>query len=320
MPCRAGTCATMRLSFTCGELSSLLSCSCGGCCEEYLPVANTSTNLTTATANWTADTSRTCIKFPPALFPIGVVMGVFGSIGINVGQNLQADGIQQLPGEQRESEQWRSPKWRLGMALFISFSILNFVALAFAPASVLVPLESIQFVTNVAYSSLVHKKTVPRRMGAGVGLACLGTVFTVVFGAPGGGCHSIAVLESSWATGSWWFYVGMSLAIALVSLRVHVVYDRQLKLGVKPPPRHHEYVQPITFTLTAALVGGSQMIVQSKVFSELLAMIFQGDLMVFTSWIFCALIFATRLLLLLARLFACRLNPHSTKPLCPPPS
>ena len=91
-----------------------------------------------------ANEGRTCTELPPVLVPIGIVMGVFGSIGINIGQNLQADGIQALPAEYREAQQWRSKKWRFGMALFISFSIVNFAALAFAPASVLVPLESIR--------------------------------------------------------------------------------------------------------------------------------------------------------------------------------
>ena len=122
-------------------------------------------------------------------------MGVLGSIGINIGQNMQADGILRLPPEQRDSEQWRSPMWRVGMAIFVSFSIHNFAALGLAPASILVPLESIQFVTNVFYSRLVHKKTVPLRMAAGVTLAVRHRAHRT-FGASGGGCSSIDKLEA----------------------------------------------------------------------------------------------------------------------------
>lgn len=211
-------------------------------------------------------------------------MGVFGSIGINFGQNLQADGIQGLPVELRETMPHKSHKWRVGMAIFILFSIVNFAALAFAPASILVPLESIQFVTNVAYSYFVHRKRVTLRMLLGVGFACVGTVVTVVFGAQGSGCHSLRELSGTWYSPVWWSFCGSSIFVAFAALRVHIVYERELRAGNSP--WLHRYVQPLTFTLTAALLGGAQMIVQSKVFSELLAKLFQGELAVFTSWIF----------------------------------
>lgn len=101
-------------------------------------------NATNATDGYT------CNALPEWGGAVGVVMGVFGSIGINVGQNLQAAGIQKLPEESRHKPQ-KSRQWRLGLGIFITFSMLNFAALALAPASVLTPLESIQFVTNVVY-------------------------------------------------------------------------------------------------------------------------------------------------------------------------
>jgi hypothetical protein len=74
--------------------------------------------------------------------------GVLGSIGINIGQNIQATGLQKLPEFQR-AKPCNSRQWVVGLSIFIAFSMLNFAALALAPASILTPLESIQFVTNV---------------------------------------------------------------------------------------------------------------------------------------------------------------------------
>ena len=74
-------------------------------------------------------------------FVVGVLMGVVGSVGINVGQNLQASGIRSLP---LESRPWRSMQWTIGTSVFILFSLVNFAALALAPASILTSLESIQ--------------------------------------------------------------------------------------------------------------------------------------------------------------------------------
>ena len=116
---------------------------------------------------------------------VGILLGTFASIGINIGQNMQADGIQTLP-EEDQMKPWKSRVWIIGNAIFISCSIVNFAALGQAPASVLVPLESIQFVTNVAYSRIVKKAVIPPKMMLGVALAMCGTVLTVVFGAAGG--------------------------------------------------------------------------------------------------------------------------------------
>ena len=136
-----------------------------------------------------------CQEMPPWGFVVGVLMGVVGSIGINIGQNLQAAGIMQMP---EDGKPLQSRLWLIGLAVFIGFSLVNFAAFALAPASILTPLESIQFVTNVFYNKFVNRVHITRRMYFGVGLACVGTVFTVVFGASSDGCHSISQLEGFW--------------------------------------------------------------------------------------------------------------------------
>ena len=64
---------------------------------------------------------------------LGLALGVAASIGINIGQNMQADGMAELPEEFRVKAPHKSRKWVVGMAVFVSFSMVNFVALAFAP-------------------------------------------------------------------------------------------------------------------------------------------------------------------------------------------
>ena len=112
----------------------------------------------------------------------------------------------------------------------------------------------------------------------------VGTVLSVVFGAPSSGCRSLADLESFW-TGNplWWLFMGSTLSIAAVAHGVRTAYDRRIKAG--GTPWGHQLVLPITFTLSSALTGGSQMIAHSKAFSELLAMLLQGDLRPLTSWV-----------------------------------
>ena len=84
-----------------------------------------------------------CNPLPPYGVPLGIVMSVAGSIGINVGQNLQAAGIAALP-ESARSKPHTSKTWRFGLLLFATVSLRKFAALALAPSSVLTPIESIQ--------------------------------------------------------------------------------------------------------------------------------------------------------------------------------
>ena len=118
---------------------------------------NSSSNATNVTG-----VPLECNPLPSWGPPVGIFMGVIGSVGINVGQNLQATGMQSLPEELRMKPH-NSKVWIIGLTIFISFSLINFAALALAPASVLTPIESIQFVNNIVWNRAVNKKAISRR-------------------------------------------------------------------------------------------------------------------------------------------------------------
>ena len=67
---------------------------------------------------------------------LGIALGCIGSISINIGNNLQARGHNLK----------QQSTWLLGTVVFFLASLIQFVAFAFAPASVVAPLESLQFV------------------------------------------------------------------------------------------------------------------------------------------------------------------------------
>jgi hypothetical protein len=224
-----------------------------------------------------------CNPLPSWGVPVGIVAGVVGSVGINIGQNLQATGLLALPPED-SLRPHKSRLWIFGLLIFILFSLVNFAALALAPASILTPLESIQFVTNIAWNKLVNRKAVSRRMLVGVLFALFGTVLTVVFGAQGGGCHSAEVLSSYWTRVPWWAWFASSVSLALASWLLHASWSRRKRSGERLT-RRAATTMPIAYTLAAALLGGSQMIVHSKVLSELLAMLFQGEVALLRSWL-----------------------------------
>ena len=228
-----------------------------------------------ATLNQTAASEVACEALPSWGLLIGVAMGVFGSIGINIGQNIQARGIAQLDEAGLDVEKpCRSRTWVAGLSIFITFSLVNFAAFGLAPASVLTPLESIQFVTNIFYNRFVNGVTITGGMHAGVSLTVVGTLLTVIFGADGGGgCNSVATLESYWTAWPWWLWLGVSLSSAASAYAAHRLIHRKLARGERI--ERHAIWLPITFTLYSALAGGAQMIVHSKILSELLGLIVQ---------------------------------------------
>ena len=102
---------------------------------------------------------------------IGVMLGLGGSVLINTGMNVQVFGLKELSPEDAKIRPFKSATWRIGLAIFIFGNMFNFIAFSFAPASVLVPLEAVQFLTNLVHARLLHKEQVPVRAYRGTALS-----------------------------------------------------------------------------------------------------------------------------------------------------
>ena len=153
--------------------------------------------------------------------------------------------------------------WR---AQFITGSLLNFGAFTFASASILVPIEAVQFVVNVGFNKLVNEKPISCRMLSGVTLTICGTVLCVVFGPTDERCFGVNDLVGL-DQAAWWVYLVASLGLATAAHMVHESYARAVASGHRP--KYAVYVMPISFSVSSALFGGSQMIVHSKAVAEL---------------------------------------------------
>ena len=132
------------------------------------------------TSNLTGIEARLAACSENNQYVIGVCLGLLGSVGINVGQNIQSKGLKSLGSQQNKPCSSRT--WRLGMFVFIVGSLTNFAAFAFAPATVCVALETSQYITNVIFNRFVNKVVIVPRIYLGVAMAICGTVFVVAFG------------------------------------------------------------------------------------------------------------------------------------------
>ena len=197
--------------------------------------------------------------------PLGVIIHVAGSVGINIGQNLQALG---LAGLEAGVKPHKSRTWVIGMGVFIVASIITFGALSLASASILVPLESIQFIVNIMFGKFVRKKVISMKMYFGTFVLISGITIIVVFGPKEGGCFTLSTLRQLWFNGVWIAYFIATFAVAAVMYVVWRWYCSRKAAGSPLP--YDNYLAPIAFTVSSALFGGGQMIVHSKLLAELL--------------------------------------------------
>ena len=163
---------------------------------------------------------------------LGIALGCFGTCCINVGNNLQALGLQK---QQTSGSKKKHPTWVLGTCLFAFASVIQFVAFAFAPASVIAPLESLQFVANLVFGRVVNKKTVTAKMVAGTCCILLGTAGAVIFGPHGDVSLTVDCLIDFWTATGWIVYVCAAGGIALGAEGLHRWY-RTRNLAKRPLP------------------------------------------------------------------------------------
>jgi hypothetical protein len=129
------------------------------------------------------------------------------------------------------------------------------------------PMEAVQFVVNVAFNKYVNGKATSVRMLSGVVLTICGTLLCVIFGSSDARCFDLAELEAFWTRPLWWTYLALSYSVATAAHCVHEAYARAVAAGRRPA--HAMHVMPVTFAVSSALFGGSQMIVHSKAVAEI---------------------------------------------------
>ena len=145
---------------------------------------------------------------------------------------------------------------------------MTFGALALAPAGILVPLESVQFVVNIAFNRIVRGKAITLKMVLGVVLVMAGIGLFVAFGPNEDGCFDEASLRSKWTGTGWHIYLAISFSLAAifyVTWRWYASSKKQQRTLFA-----HGTMEPVMYTLSSALFGGGQMIVHTKVMAELI--------------------------------------------------
>jgi hypothetical protein len=213
--------------------------------------------------------------------PFGIALGLVASVGINLGQNLQ-----------NTAENHNVRLWSLGFALFVFSSVANFVSFAFAPASVLAPLEGAQFVTNFVYGLATRnnvffqdgkwRREAVLRAAFGTLLVCVGIILPIISVSSEVAEFDTHDLWCFWRATEWWVYFVTTSVLALVCW----VLDQVFRNKESNDNNKNNRFLMLLFSVSSAVLGAFA-VVQAKAISELVEPIFtRGEWEVLSTWIF----------------------------------
>ena len=209
------------------------------------------------------------------------------------GNNVQSLGLHSLAEldlQDREAAEQRGEEpppprdpsesriWRVGTSVFVSGALLNFASYAFAPSSMLAPLEAIQFVTNIFFSKFMLKKRITNKMYAGTFLICLGTVAAVIFCTKAALCAKPKDLKNFYANTVYQVFLAFCVGSAVGLYFLHRAYERAAAAGAPLPLSN--VVLPVTYAAFSAIFG-TQSVVQAKCLSVILVYYGRNDALAF---------------------------------------
>lgn len=205
----------------------------------------------------------------------GTAINVVGSVVINLGTNLIK--LSHLHREQsivcnlRTTPFYQSPTWLLGVMLFAFGNVANFISFGFAAQSMLSALGSVQFVSNVIFSSQICDEAITPRILISTLWIVIGNCCIVLFADPKTNDFSA---EDLWNLYIRQDYIIYMLALFIVAVSSHIVYrhiDQNAcsarEEGFAPEPI--ESLLPIIYALVSAIIG-TQSVMLAKSISILL--------------------------------------------------
>ena len=104
----------------------------------------------------------------------GVMFSLIGSTTLNVGLNTQKAGHRWATRRLPPRSPLREPLWWLGMAVFVVGNLGDFVALGFAPQSIIAPLGSVSLLANALIAPRMNGEAFAWTDGVAVGSTWVG--------------------------------------------------------------------------------------------------------------------------------------------------
>lgn len=214
---------------------------------------------------------------------IGVVLILAGSIGDNLGNNLVSlyhhqvaqseqeshnDGkeLEKIPTEDIDEKSPSDSKeaksgpgccswFVIGTTTFVIGNLCTFAAFGFGSQSLLASLESVKFVSNVIFASVVHNEPITWRMLISTAGIVGGNVLIVIFSH-----HESQLFKSEQL---WYLYLSnvpydVYLGVGFASWAAcHYTYTVYYKSRVENKKLlwQHQFIEPFLFAVSSAIIG-----------------------------------------------------------------
>ncbi|RLN46213.1 hypothetical protein BBJ29_004721 [Phytophthora kernoviae] len=212
---------------------------------------------------------------------VGVILSIVGSIGTNMGVNLQKFSFMREAKHRCSTEKRsyvRQPLWVIGFLLVVGGSTLDFVALGFLPQSLATPVGGSTMVANVAFASLFLKEKFTRSDAIGTALVLTGIIVVAMFAEKESACYTVHELVALYREPLFAVYatlIGLAcIALYLLSRKM----ERVLKEKGKSSPEYKRFskLHPVSYPALSGLFG-AQSVLFAKSMAELIKTTFEGD-------------------------------------------
>ena len=163
--------------------------------------------------------NSTCSLFPVTLEEkVGVILALSGNVIISASLNIQKYTHNLNQASSGGAVAYTDiPLWWAGMGLMVLGETGNFLAYAYAPATLVAPLGAVTVVSNCIIAHYVLRERVCKRNMAGVVLAIIGAVFIVIYAPDSQKQLTMDLLEQYMMESSFIVFI-LGIVLAIVGL------------------------------------------------------------------------------------------------------
>lgn len=154
-----------------------------------------------------------------AMACVGSTLDAIGFVAQKKGHNrtIEKNEINEITDEEKVYRFVTDPMWVSGFLICITGSILNTVALRYAPQSTLAPLRSITLVANAILATRFLGERLGIQQCIGILLVIVGSVGSVLFGPTAtSGDLTIEYIKECWANSVFLIFFGSLTGVALI--------------------------------------------------------------------------------------------------------
>lgn len=207
----------------------------------------------------------------------GVVFNACGSLALNFGSNIIKLGhYRRATASEPTSPSvgGATPKrryfreWAIGMLLFAGGNVLNFLSFGYAAQSMLAPLGSIQFVSNLLFALIFARDTVSRNSLTSIGVIAIGCTLIVLFGSHHSQHYTAKELVAMYRPLPYVLYLSIGASLVVLFYILLLVSKRRAR---RPTGEEHKiwaFLLLVSYSVFSALPG-SQAVLFSKSLSSL---------------------------------------------------